>query len=144
MSVINSFKDEYAFLSNMYPAQITWKGKIYKTSEHAYQSAKCTNETDAESVRLEISPYKAKRIARKLPMNDTFQESRIGIMYSVVFNKFSQNEDLKKLLLDTGDSELKEGNYWNDTFWGVCKGVGENHLGQILMGVRGDLREKII
>jgi predicted NAD-dependent protein-ADP-ribosyltransferase YbiA (DUF1768 family) len=47
--------------------------------------------------------------------------------------KFIQNEDLRKLLLDTGTSELIEDNNWHDTFWGVCNGVGANKLGEILM-----------
>ena len=43
-------------------------------------------------------------------------------------------------LLDTGDTELIEGNNWHDTFWGVCKGKGQNNLGKILMEVRKDIR----
>jgi len=33
-------------------------------------------------------------------------------------------------LLSTGNCEIQEGNYWGDTFWGVCKGKGENNLGK--------------
>jgi predicted NAD-dependent protein-ADP-ribosyltransferase YbiA (DUF1768 family) len=40
-----------------------------------------------------------------------------------------ENFELCKKLLATGEEELVEGNYWNDTYWGVCKGIGENHLG---------------
>ena len=54
--------------------------------------------------------------------------------------KFSTNESLKKRLLETGDEELIEGNTWNDTYWGVCKGVGLNKLGEILMRVREELK----
>lgn len=39
----------------------------------------------------------------------------------------------------SGD-ELIEGNAWNDTFWGVCNGVGENWLGQLLMERRAELQ----
>lgn len=35
--------------------------------------------------------------------------------------------------------ELIEGNYWHDTYWGVCEGVGENHLGKLLMEIRNEL-----
>ena len=42
----------------------------------------------------------------------------------------------------TGDAELVEGNTWNDTYWGVCNGVGHNHLGKILMQVRQELQVK--
>jgi predicted NAD-dependent protein-ADP-ribosyltransferase YbiA (DUF1768 family) len=39
-------------------------------------------------------------------------------------------------LLDTGTQTLVEGNWWGDVFWGVCKGVGSNHLGKLLMKLR--------
>lgn len=38
--MIKEFKDEYAFLSNMYSAKFTWQGIEYKTVEHAYQANK--------------------------------------------------------------------------------------------------------
>jgi predicted NAD-dependent protein-ADP-ribosyltransferase YbiA (DUF1768 family) len=33
-------------------------------------------------------------------------------------------------------------NYWNDKFWGICKGVGENHLGKILMQIRDEIKSE--
>uniref|UniRef100_UPI00345E83CD NADAR domain-containing protein n=1 Tax=uncultured Duncaniella sp. TaxID=2768039 RepID=UPI00345E83CD len=50
------------------------------------------------------------------------------------------NPALAEKLIATGDAELVEGNYWHDTVWGVCDGVGENHLGKILMRVREELK----
>lgn len=44
-------------------------------------------------------------------------------------------------LLDTGDQRLVEGNVWGDRYWGVCDGVGENWLGELLMQVRDELLE---
>jgi predicted NAD-dependent protein-ADP-ribosyltransferase YbiA (DUF1768 family) len=46
------------------------------------------------------------------------------------------------MLLATDDEELVEGNWWNDTFWGVCRGDGENNLGKIIMKVRDELRQQ--
>lgn len=37
------------------------------------------------------------------------------------------------------EGEIVEENSWRDTYWGVCKGVGENHLGKILMKIRDEL-----
>ena len=31
---------------------------------------------------------------------------------------------------------LIEGNWWKDTYWGVCDGKGQNKLGELLMKVR--------
>lgn len=44
--------------------------------------------------------------------------------------------------MTTGNAELIEGNTWNDTFWGVCNGEGENNLGKLLMKVRTNLFEE--
>lgn len=65
-------------------------------------------------------------------------------MEEVVRAKFTQNEDLKALLLATGDSVLEEGNTWHDIFWGVETRTrkGENHLGRIMMQVREELRSE--
>ena len=60
-----------------------------------------------------------------------------------VSGKFAQNPDLLQKLLDTGDAHLEETNTWKDTFWGVCKGEGQNNLGKILMSVREELREEL-
>lgn len=49
--------------------------------------------------------------------------------------KFHQHEDLKQLLLDTGDEELFFENQYDRT-WGVVNGVGLNLLGYSLMRVR--------
>jgi len=46
-------------------------------------------------------------------------------------------------LLQTGDAKLVLNNKWNDKFWGVCRGVGENWLGKILMEVRDELRKQL-
>ena len=56
--------------------------------------------------------------------------------------KFTKHKDLKEKLLATGDAYLEETNHWHDTFWGVCKGKGQNHLGKILMEVREELKRE--
>ena len=55
---------------------------------------------------------------------------------------FSQNEDLKEKLLDTGNEHLEEGNTWGDKIWGTVNGKGQNNLGKILMMVREELRKE--
>jgi predicted NAD-dependent protein-ADP-ribosyltransferase YbiA (DUF1768 family) len=44
------------------------------------------------------------------------------------------------MLLETKDATLIEGNTWGDQYWGVCAGVGENHLGKLLMQIRSELQ----
>jgi predicted NAD-dependent protein-ADP-ribosyltransferase YbiA (DUF1768 family) len=58
-----------------------------------------------------------------------------------VYAKFVCNPRLQRMLLDTSDAELVEGNWWGDRFWGTFRGAGRNHLGKILMRVRDELRQ---
>jgi ribA/ribD-fused uncharacterized protein len=70
----------------------------------------------------------------------TWEDIKDDIMYNAVFAKFSQNDSLKKLLLDTEPRKLYESTK-NDPYWGIGKdGTGRNKLGQILMKVRVDLK----
>jgi len=67
-------------------------------------------------------------------------EVRISVMESIMKAKFEQNPVLKEKLLATSDIPLEYGNYCGDTYWGTVDGVGENHMGKVLMKVRDELR----
>lgn len=60
-------------------------------------------------------------------------------MRALLMVKFAPATELAERLLATGDAQLVEGNTWGDTFWGVCDGVGENHLGRLHMWIRSML-----
>jgi hypothetical protein len=63
-------------------------------------------------------------------------------MYAGLKEKF-KNTTLRKLLINTGDKVLKEGNTWNDTYWGVNQqGKGKNVLGRLLMKLRSEIKEE--
>ena len=72
-----------------------------------------------------------------------FFDVKVKLMFDLVTEKFKQNPELKQKLLETGNQELIEGNTWNDTFWGVCNGQGQNWLGKILMLVRSEINKPI-
>jgi predicted NAD-dependent protein-ADP-ribosyltransferase YbiA (DUF1768 family) len=44
--------------------------------------------------------------------------------------------------MKTFDGHIEEGNWWNDTFWGVCRGKGHNNLGKLIMQIRGELYDQ--
>jgi ribA/ribD-fused uncharacterized protein len=137
---IRAFRGKYAFLSNMYEAPFEWDGRMYRNSEAAFQSAK----TLTKKYRDDFSGAdgkKAKRMGRTISLRRDWESVKDGIMEEVVRAKFSQNPELLRRLIDTGDMELVEGNSWHDTYWGVDQetGEGKNHLGIILMKVRSDL-----
>ncbi len=140
--MIGPFSDEYFFLSNFYPCRFTYKYMDYTSAEHAFQAAKTTNYEDHRYVSTAISPNEAKRRGRNVKLRDDWEYNKNRIMYDIVYAKFSQNPELKKKLLETGDEELMEVNWWGDTYWGVNSIYqGLNKLGKILMKVREDLRK---
>jgi len=143
MQVIDKFDGtEYRFLSNFYPAPVNFEGETYPTSENAYQAAKSLDYDERRAFRGNVSAALSKKMGRELELRPDWEEVKRDIMKKIVFNKFKYHPSLKEKLLATGDAELIEGNYWGDTYWGVCNGVGENHLGKILMEVREILRNE--
>lgn len=138
MNKIDSFREKYYFLSNMYPALVTFGNMTYSCVESAFQAAKCTNPADRKKFTT-INGYEAKKLGRRVNLRKDRESVKLNIMYRCVKNKFANNPDLKLKLLGTKTAILIEGNTWNDTFWGVCNNVGENHLGKILMRVRDEL-----
>ncbi len=141
MKRINEFKGEYVFLSNFFNSSMEFRGVPYRNAESAYQSMKTDNIKERTSFS-ELTPMEAKKKGRKINLREDWEDIKLEIMYKVVKKKFSSNNFLKENLLLTEDAYLEEGNYWHDTFWGVCNRKGENHLGKILMKVREELKNE--
>jgi NAD+ synthase len=135
---IDNFKGTYAFLSNFYNAPVTYDGIAYSNNEAAFQAQKCTDDT-VKAMFANLNPSQAKRLGRSVQLRPDWELVKYDVMYEICKAKFEQNEDLRDLLIATGDAYLEEGNTWNDRCWGTCKGVGENNLGKILMRVREEL-----
>jgi len=133
--IINSFKGEYAFLSNFFPAPTVYEGLLYQCSEGAYQAAKSMDLIERIKF-VSLNGAQSKKLGKLVKLREDWNERRIGIMCEIVLNKFEGNPNLREMLVNTGDATLIEGNYWHDVFWGVCDGTGANHLGIILMDVR--------
>lgn len=138
-SIIGPFQGEYAFLSNFYQAPVEFEGIVYPTVEHAFQAAKTVDQEERRRIAALPTPGEAKRAGRKLKIRKDWENIKLHIMHELVQQKF-RHPALRELLLATGDRPIVEINTWNDTFWGVCEGVGQNHLGRILMAVREELR----
>lgn len=132
------FRDEYWFLSNFYPSEVTLDGVTYQTAEAAFQAQKCANPDDRLLFSEEPSGRKAKLLGRKVMLRPDWNEARIDEMRRVIHAKFSDPR-LAGMLVAT-DGEIVEDNHWHDTFWGRCDGTGENWLGRILMEERDWLR----
>ena len=138
---IGSFRGEYGFLSNMYDCPVTFNGVTYSCSESAYQAQRCAYEVDAKQFE-KFSGVESKKMARKVATREDWHSVKVGIMKEILRAKFTQNPNLGKQLVATGDRLLAEGNHWRDTFWGVYNGRGENTLGKLLMEVRNELKNE--
>lgn len=144
-SPITRFTGHYRFLSNFYPATIEYEGEKYYSTEHAYQAMKTTDLRKREPLQfksgttLSISPGKVKSWGRAVPLRSDWEDIKMGVMEGILRAKFEIHE-LRTQLLATGERELIEGNNWGDRFWGVVDGVGENHLGKLLMKIREEIR----
>lgn len=138
--MISKFEGEYSCFSNFYPRTVLYQGKRYKTKEHAFQCQKATNQKDFDYIFDATTPYQAKKRARIIKKKGNWEESKRWIMHDIVFAFFKEWSDLRKILLNTDNQELIEGNDWGDKYWGIYNGVGENWLGKILMLVRDELK----
>lgn len=134
------FKDNLYFLSNMYPCTIkaTYNGTqlTFSCVESAFQACKCMARA---SEFISLDGYQAKKLGRKVSLRSDWDTVRITIMELLVRAKFEQNPLLIKDLIHV-EGDIVEENTWNDTFWGVCNGIGENHLGEILTKLRDEYR----
>ena len=79
--------------------------------------------------------------SRQRPLRKDWEKVKLGVMLECVRAKFTQNPELKKLLLSTGEAKLVE-HTRNDRYWGDGgDGTGKNKLGITLMQVRKELVE---
>jgi len=137
---IFGFNGDYRFLSNFYPSIVEYDGLHFPTVEHAYQAAKTLNPTQRREIQVAVSPYKAKMLGRHVHLRDDWDGMKINVMEVLLRKKFVGYHALSERLYQTGDKYLEETNTWGDTFWGVCKGKGQNVLGNLLMKIRSDVR----
>ena len=143
MNKINNFRNEYFFLSNFYDVPVTYDGITYQNNEAAFQAQKCLKYEDKIQFS-NLNPSEAKHLGRKVSLRPDWEEVKRKFMKEIVFAKFTQHGFLKAKLLNTNDFYLEEGNTWGDKIWGTVNGQGQNLLGQILMEVREELKEKEI
>lgn len=139
---IEEFSGIHRFLSNFWSAEVTYLGEKYPSVEHAYQAAKAADLKDREKIRIAGSPTEARSLGRKVRLRSDWAKMRVPVMTDLLEQKFGAGTELCEKLLKTGDCDLVEGNYWGDVFWGVCRGIGENNLGKLLVQIRTQRRGK--
>jgi ribA/ribD-fused uncharacterized protein len=136
----------YGVFSNLYRRPVEFQGRVYPTAEHAYQAGKARKEAVREWILSAPSPALVAMAAHGLYTWDIVPEwSRIKFdrMREVLRAKFTQHEDLRTILLSTGDARLVEASRTDNAVnrtWGEVNGKGRNMLGVLLMEVRTELR----
>lgn len=145
ITFIDSFQGEYRWLSNFWPAPVYYDGDGYPSVENAYQAAKTALPAEREPFRS-CTAGQAKRLGRRVTMRFDWEGLKLRVMEDLLRQKFAgYHDDLTQKLLATGDAVLVEGNTWGDRYWGKvpdAQGEGENHLGQLLMKIRNELRRR--
>lgn len=143
--VIKEFREQYRFLSNFWSCEVVLEGddNIYPSVEHAYQASKSCLVDQREKIKKLSSPGKAKIYANRIQLGPYWEDSKVRIMKALLEQKF-KNDPLRKLLIDTKNALLIEGNHWHDNFWGSCYcdkcgDKGKNVLGKLLMEIRNEI-----
>lgn len=133
-----STTDDYGEFSNFAEYPIRIDGETWPTTEHYFQAQKFEDAVYRQRIRKTHSPMEAARMGRdrKMKLRRDWESVKVSVMHAALLAKFRQHEDLRALLLSTGDAKLVE-HTENDDYWGDGgDGRGRNMLGQLLMRVR--------
>lgn len=146
------FQGELSPLSNFYPANIESDDSlVFCSAEQAFQFRKATYfswDLTADKIKKTRDPYEIKRLSNLLPTSDEWKATEYQTMAEIVYLKFSQNANLRRILLETGDKALHEAT--NNEFWAIGAELsskalenraweGLDMLGNILVELRQNL-----
>lgn len=134
--------DKYGCFSNFSKHGFELSSKFWSTSEHYFQAQKFAGSNFEEEVRLAKTPMEAAKMGRdrSKPLRTDWEEVKDEIMMKAVLKKFETHNDIKDILIATGDEEIIE-ETTDDYYWGCgTNGTGKNVLGKILMEVRSILK----
>lgn len=139
----------FGAFSNLCKRPIVFEGRTYPTAEHAYQAGKPSKPAVREWILSAPTPALAAMAAHGLYVWDVvpnWAQIKFDRMRAVLRAKFEQHDDLKELLLSTGEARLVEAGTVNNAvnrLWGEVDGKGQNMLGVMLMELRGELAHAI-
>lgn len=148
ISFYRASEKPYGVFSNLYKREIDFEGEVFATSEHAYQAGKARKQAVKKWLMEAPSPSLLAMAAHGLYYWDVapgWSKIKFDRMRAVLRAKFTQHEDLKEILLGTGDARLVEKATEDNPvnrLWGEVNGVGKNTLGIMLMELRLELRKE--
>lgn len=145
-------------LSNWYDCKFIYNDHNFNNSEQAFMWEKAKFFNDDETAELILNtpdPRTVKELGRQVKNfnRDLWLEHGYYAMINVNYAKYSQNINLKNILLSTGDKILVEASPF-DRIWGIglhwnnddcldeAKWDGLNLLGRALMEVRNKIMKE--
>ena len=131
-------------LSMMYNSTIRYRGVMYMTPEHAYQSTKMeysgVEKDMLDSVKTAADGYAAKKEAKKSPYSVTWQDKKSKELENICRSRADQDLDFRTVLKATDEQPLIHNVH--SEYWGTGKsGKGKNIYGRILERVRKSLKD---
>jgi N-glycosidase YbiA len=140
---INFYTPKFYVFNNFSAHAIEFRGKLYPTSEHAYQAAKCTDPQGREAIRNARSPLRAKVLANetyKAAKDPDWGSKKIVVVEEILRAKLAQHPEAQEALRESGHEDIVEDSP-TDYFWGVgADGTGQNMLGKLWMKIRDEYR----
>lgn len=129
---------EYYAFSNFSSHMLDWKGRLYITSECAYQAEKFNDETMKDAICAMRSTHEVYEYAHKhkSQQRSDWDEVKVSCMKEILREKVQQHLHVLHKLIESGDRELiKDLEY--DSFWGWgADKNGKNMLGKLWMEIR--------
>ena len=135
------FQGHHSCFSNMSKSEFNFEGKKYYSAETAYQGKNAEENGHHDTAMRNRSLakkdlYKAKRMAKYIKEKPEWSGKKEKVMKSISEAKFSQNEELKKKLLKTGDAKLCEGT--SDQYCGCGTPIAKSKTIQMKTAFSGD------
>ena len=134
----------YGCFSNFSRHAFELDGHNWPTSEHYFQAQKFAGTEHYGHVMRAKTPREAANIGRdrKRPLRPDWEQIKEDGMRKALYAKFTTHQELKNVLLSTGDEKLIE-KTTNDYYWGCgTNETGLNRLGVLLMELRDKLRNE--
>jgi N-glycosidase YbiA len=138
---IKFYTPPFYVFNNFSAHAIEFRGRLYPTSEHAYQAAKCTDPDGQEAIRNARSPLQAKVLANETyaaARDPAWRSKKVGALEDILRAKLAQHPEAQEALLKSGYEYIVEDSP-TDYFWGEgADGSGQNMLGKLWMKLRDE------
>lgn len=135
---ITFYELKFYMFSNFSSFAVEYDGRLWPTSEHAYQAMKFLDHELQEVVRRQRSAHEAMKLAQSMPekYRVDWPEYKVPVMLEICRAKLAQHPYIQRKLKETRERKLVESSPI-DSFWGWGPNKdGQNHLGKIWMQLR--------